>query len=272
MAQLVKKINQNMKELLTYAENTEARLLFMKEGMLKLLNEEDIMQLPSYKLIKQTYYEYLDTDISISKKPAIEDNIYDTLHLPPQIRNRNKRSSTQIKREISEKAGAEYLAQEPTPTVDSAPELTSPPKQRFATRNLPDFSENMLDDPAPKPLAKTARTKVTPTLTLTPTPTSTSVRVLDVQADGLVYRVEIRGILYYLHGKYLYSNDTMLRVGMIETDFIIGDQRYPIEEKLVLSPEEDYYLCNDKAYILLSDTVSQCVGEINEDRDICLYV
>ncbi len=265
MALLIKKINQHMKELVTYTETVEARLLFVKEGMEKLLEEEDIKQLPSYKLLRQTYQAHLDT-VTItpasSKKDATAE-IYDTLHQPPQIRNRNKKANSQIKRSIAENATTEYMGDTATKKAAVEEVAEGKVKQRFGTRNAPDFGESMLDDDL-------GPTKAKPSIVEKPQPP------LLVKAEGTVYKVEIQGMTYYLSGKYLYSMDEQLRVGTIGTDFEIGGQHYPIDETINLSclaPEYgEYYACDNKACILLNDGISLCVGEINGDGDVCLFV
>ena len=243
MALLINKIKTDLKELVTYTETLEDQLKNAQQNIIDLLEEDDIKQLPSYKLLYHTYRQDLRS-ATVSKKNNVSEDIYDTLHQPPTVRNKNKKTNLQVKRNIAEKSCVSYL--------DDVKQVTAE-QQCYSTKNTPDFGENLLEDSLGPYIKK-------------------KINDLVVQATGRVYKVEIQGVTYYLNGTYLYSVKEQLRVGLIGTDFEIDGVHYPIEEIIQLAPDcEDYYISNKKAFILLNEQVSLCVGEINADDDICLF-
>lgn len=237
----LKQIATLCNDALKYQEELEARVKHLTEGFRRLLEEEDIQQLPSYKLLRMSYGEYLEGDtaghkVSASSVPE-KPQLYDPLFMPPSMRRQ------------------QHTRPKPQP-VAPLPVL-APPAPVVATieesATAPDFSQNLLDDvsalAAPKKRLVVAKKATT---------------AMCIEATGPVFKVEIRGATYYRYDTYLYDIATKARVGRITEDGfqIDGKEIVPFSEKRELTERAGGLLVDaeDKVYAPVVGDVAQSIG------------
>lgn len=271
---LAKNAQSALKDLVAFVDVLEARVDYVKEGLQKLLEEEDVKLLPSYGLLQRVYREYLKTDGVTAKskgakgEPEKLENLYDSMHMPKSLRVKVKAKSPAVA----------TSAAKPSTDDDDLPDTAPAKEERTGgTRHMPDLSVSMLDD-EPNPKKKIVTKKATAPVPAAPAPAQQAPPLqVKVPEGETVYVVEIKGQRYWRYDRYLYSPETGLRVGFIDTGFNIGDTVLPIEEKITLKPVSgfDNYYSNStgdgtRVYILVNDTVAQAVGSLNDEGDLCL--
>ena len=283
-----KKFKQNTKEVIDYVDSLQAQLEYLKTGFTNLLNEEDITQLPSYKLLQQSYMEYLNSDnVPLKKKTTeVESELYGDMYMPPKMRNKNKQLNAKIRKTISEDAKNElnpidkFKIKTNVPKTVTSTEAT----QQFSTRHMPDFGESMLEDMGP---AGKSAPRVAPLAVAPPKPKAlakvSTAKILNVPVskDDVVQKVEIQGEVYLKYGTFLYDRDTHIRVGQINNSFIVNDKKHNIDtelsvQELDIGPEyKDHYISTDTTnktvYTKVSESVLQAVGELDADGQMGLW-
>jgi hypothetical protein len=288
MTDLKSKIKSLNKDLIERLDALEAHTEYLKEGLKNLLDEEDVREIPSFDLLNAVYSEYLGSDIDKFKSKTksasasasaskhnkeVAEKIYDPLYAPPKGRSRvNTASKKKFAEGQQEYQQPRVTRQRQSPTVTSNITASS---ASSASAFLPDFGESMLDDMGGRSKASVkARTKPAPTPAPTPAPAQKIISIKP-KTDEQVYRVEIKGKEYMLHGIYLYGKESQLRVGTVENGcFVIDDVRINITGTTNMQEIEDtpYYQGDDnKVYIRVNDTVAQAVGEVNENDEVGLW-
>lgn len=250
------KLKAVTKDIFDHVEQQDARVAYLYKGLSNLLEEEDVKNLPTYKLLHGIYSEYLTSKPPAQKTDKIvNEELYDPLYAPPKTR---KRVNQRAKKEMLEsKFKAEPKPKAETPA--SAPAPSSVPSY------MPDFSESLLEGQG--------STKVKVKKVTEPKPVS-----VQVSKGDTVYTVEIKGNQYLRHSKYLYDKSTHLRVGSIENGAFIIDSK-PVsdfETNCTVSsvPDTPYYKDNNgKLYVRLTDEgdIYQGVGELTPEGDIGLW-
>lgn len=258
------------KDIFDHVAQLEATVKYLTEGLSKLLEEDDIKGLPTYKLIHGMYSEYLTSKPPQKTDKAMQEELYDPLYAPPKTR---KRANNKAKKELAEsrfKAPVKATVPAPAPASASAsvPVGGSSSKPSY----MPDFSESLLEGMG-KPGARTPA----------PVPVQAAARILPIKVptDDTVYTVEINGNQYLRYGKYLYDKESQMRVGSIENGvFVIGTETVAkfndIDDTHTVSlvPDTSYYKDKDgKLYIRLTEEgdIYQAVGELTPEGDIGLW-
>jgi len=261
MTDLKNKLKILSKDIFDRIDELEHHVEFLKRGLIEILTEEDIKDLPSYDLIKNTYNEYLVAKPERSQSTAHkQDELYDPLYAPPKTRKRtNKRQLANEFYGIAPPAHAVLtkaapIANAPDPASDSLPSF------------MPDFSQSLLEG-----MDKSRSSRSQP-----PSVQEVKVKVKD---GNPVYIVEIQGVKYLRYDKYLYDPETKNRVGSIENGvFALNGTHIPFTstDMLPLTPVTDteYYRSSDgRLFIRIGDEndIYQAVGELTADGDIGLY-
>ena len=187
---LQQNLQQNIKEICARLTQLENSLEHTRNGLRQLMEEDDFKNLPSYSLLSRVYSEYL-VDVTEPKEKEKEKEIFDTLHMPPRLRARAKKSN---------------IEEEPDPST-SRPKPA--PSRPYANDAMPDLSESLLDDMGPKsvkavakaapkaPVAKEPLAKEPPPKA--PAPVG---KTCIVKANGPVYTVEVQGVQYLKYKEY----------------------------------------------------------------------
>lgn len=258
MTDLKNKLKILSKDIFDRIDELEHHVDFLKRGLAEILTEEDIKDLPSYDLIKNTYSEYLVAKPERSQSAAHkQDELYDPLYAPPKTRKRaNKR---QLANEF-------YGIAPPAPAVPTKP--VSAPSSDSLPSYMPDFSQSLLEG-----MDKSRSNRSQP-------PSTQEARV-KVKDGNPVYIVEVQGVKYLRYDKYLYDPETKNRVGSIENGvFALNGNTNHIPftstDTLPLTPVTDteYYSASDgRLFIRIGDEndIYQAVGELTADGDIGLW-
>jgi hypothetical protein len=266
-----KKFTEMSKDVLNRLDVLETQLTYVKTGLQKLLDEDDIKELPSYGLLQSIYSEYL-TNLPkvVSTKETVLDDQYDPLYSPIKSRHRVNAAS---RRKFEASKGSEVTSKVTVQTKDD---------ESHYSEMMPDFGADLLTDmsksksnpksnpkpkPNPKPNPSTNPTSSTPSRQSNPTP-KLEHNQITITAQGTVYSVEINGKQYYRYDKYLYDTETLLRIGSVEdTCFaIVGKSPILITNRVNLtSVENGMYKGNNTVYVQVNDNIFQAIGEIKDD-------
>jgi len=229
----IDKFKKQFNDMISYAEGLEKQLVYVKTGLENILKEEDIISLPSYKLLSNMYKPYLSSPKV--KLDIVENKVFDPIYAPPSVRK-----STVTLKQKKQKTQEIEPEKKKEPVVDSA--------------NI-DLTKNLLiDDIPPKKKTKT----IIP------------VKIGIVEAKGTVYKIEIKGITYFNNGIYLYDSTTNIRVGSINANgFIINGKSIPITKTIkVKSFNENIFSAKDPdgetAYVKVNDSICHAVGKIED--------
>jgi len=260
MTDLKNKLKILSKDIFDRIDELEHHVDFLKRGLMEILTEEDIKDLPSYDLIKSTYNEYLVGKPERAKSTAYkQDELYDPLYAPPKTRKRaNKR---QLANQFHGIAPPKAQSAKKSDAV-----TVSAPASNDAPSYMPDFSQSLLegmDRTKPKPATQQAEVRI------------------KIKDGNPVYIVEVQGKQYLRYDKYLYDMETKERVGSIENGvFSLTGNGNPVPfastDTLSLTPitDTEYYSASDgRLFIRVGDEsdIYQAVGELTADGDIGLW-
>jgi hypothetical protein len=269
MTDLKNKLKILSKDIFDRIDELEHHVDFLKRGLIEILTEEDIKDLPSYDLIKNTYNEYLVDKPERARSAAHkQDELYDPLYAPPKTRKRaNKR---QLANEFYGIAPPAKVG--PAKTTAPAPAQVQVPTSDDVPSYMPDFSQSLLEG-MDKSRSNRSRTPAESTPTQ-----EVKVKVKD---GNPVYIVEVQGVKYLRYDKYLYDTETKNRVGSIENGvFALNGNTnhvpFASTDMLSLTPVTDteYYRSSDGLlFIRVGDEndIYQAVGELTADGDIGLW-
>ena len=242
------------KEIFDKMDRLQLHIDHLKKGFSELLNEDDIVSLPSYQLLKSVYIEYLNDKPEKSKtKEEKIDEMYDPLYAPSTSRRKGKQK-TQI------------------PVVKSKPvtqtsNLVEVKPSESVPSFMPDFGESLLEQKAPVKKQSTLKVKTEPKNTIEEI-------AVNVPKDQKIYQIEISGTVYLRYDKYLYDAQTHYRVGSIANNkFSVNGSEVDIEPLSLQKYDESYYSDSEgKLYLQVNPEMSayQAVGEIT-DNDIGLW-
>lgn len=238
------------KEIFDKMDKLELHIEHVKKGLSDLLNEDDIVSLPSYQLLKSVYGEYLNDKPEKAKTKGEKiDEMYDPLYAPSTTRRKGK--APVVKTKIQATLSVSKVQPEP----NSKPQKPSTPSF------MPDFGESLLETKAPVVKKKA----------ITVVPAKTSMEDIKVVATETVYKIEINGAVYLRYDKYLYDENTHHRVGSISNDnFTIGSEKVNITSSNSIKKYNDNYFIDEeqKLYLPVNSelNVYQAVGEITDNE------
>jgi hypothetical protein len=220
-------------KLSKYSDELEAENKTLREAINALLNEDDVKELPAYKLLQMTYGHLVSTskvkikaqsEVKAQPEVKAKAQLYDPLHAPPSARY-----------------GSKKLSLPSPPQTDFKRPLAVKQEESHYSSQMPDLNSCLLTVPKPK---------ITP------------------KKDETVYRVEIQGKNYLRFNDSLYDAITRVLAGKL-ADFKLGS----LTEPVALEPMADfpgYYSFNDTVYILVNDEIAQAVGTIS-DGDLAIW-
>lgn len=236
------------KEIFDKIDKLELHIEHVKKGLSHLLDEDDVVSLPSYQLLKSVYGEYLNDKPEKAKtKEEKIDEMYDPLYAPSTTRRKGK--APVVKTKVQATPNVQKVKTEPK----------SEPQKASATPSfMPDFGESLLEAKAPVKKKSISVTK----------PATEDIKVV---ATETVYKIEINGIVYLRYDKYLYDENTHYRVGSIINDnFIIGNEKVSIGSSASIKRYNDNYFIDEeqKLYLPVNNelNVYQAVGEITDNE------
>lgn len=268
---LKKKIKQANNECFTHIKHLESQVDYMREGFAKLFQEEDIQNLPSYKLLKLSYGEYMTGSVPVTREVADsggQNEIYDPIYAPPKVRSKVVAAS---RKAVAQQAAESVAAMEARSKIQAQVRQSGAQQSQQASTNImPDFSVDLLTPSNPaKKKPRVASTNATEAA-------AAATKVVKITPTATVYIVEIQGVSYLKHGVHLYDRKTKERVGNItDTCFNIGGNPVEIKKSVKMSRVADadgeYYKDGNSIYVPVNDGVAHCVGEFNDDGDMCLW-
>ena len=239
------------KEIFDKIDKLELHIEHVKKGLSDLLDEDDIVSLPSYQLLKSVYGEYLNDKPEKAKtKEEKIDEIYDPLYAPSTTRRKGK--APVVKNKVQVTANVQKVK---TETKPEPKKVSDPPSF------MPDFGESLLEAKAPVVKKKA----------LSVVPAKKSTEDIKVVATETVYKIEINGAVYLRYDKYLYDENTHYRVGSISKDnFIIGSEKVNIASSNSIKRYDGNYFIDEeeKLYLPVNKelNVYQAVGEITDNE------
>lgn len=237
-----KKFHDSCNELHTYISGLETKIQ-MLEGLLSgFLAEEDVVSLPSYKLLTM---QYTPSNLPIKKSTTVlgSNNAFDPLYAPPNAR-RNKQQVKVKELKTGQPMKSEKLEIKSKTNInhEMADETDEINSDEIAAAQVGEV--NGLGEQA----GEISYVDVVPT------------------TDDIVFTVELNGVCYYFHNNYLYDTTTLIRMGKLTNDyFLIDNKQVSMGPQVTVSAIDDYpgYFKDDtnKVYQKLHDNVVQNIGQ-----------
>jgi hypothetical protein len=255
------------KEIFDKMDKLQLHIDHLTKGLIDLLNEDDIVSLPSYQLLKSVYSEYLNDKPEQAKtKEEKIDQMYNPLYAPSTSRRKGKPKVT-------------VGVQTPitvTKTVPVANQATVSIVQKESSDSpsfMPDFGESLLEAKVPTKKASVGTVKAKSTVKAK-TLQATEDVIVRVPEESKVFKIEINGRVYLRYDKYLYDEQSHNRVGSITNDkFVVNGSNIDIETLSLQKYNETYYNDSEnKLYMQVNPEINtyQAVGEIT-DNEIGLW-
>jgi hypothetical protein len=289
----MEQFNQGYKYVVKRMEDLEKHNAQLIQTLNDILNEDDIKELPAYRLLYRTYSQFLNIQIqqaALKTEKAGPSQLYDPLHAPPNARGKKPsfgQNAGYTQSEISSTAKPESKFKDTVKDNfkgnDKAKiESAEPQHTQHYSSQMPNIDVCILSDNLPKPKimlkkpteakslaeSKLAESKLAETK-------SREVKIKTEKTDN-IYKIEIEGVVYLKHDNYLYDVSTRKRVAIIENNAFkftctkqeksIGDHSEVINLHKVEGFSEYYSteINSGAVYILINDTIAQSVGEFNE--------
>lgn len=263
------------KELFDMLDNREEQIKTLKKALHSLLKEDEIMDLPSYGLLKATYSSYLDQESSITgsntnsnfntnsntKSKSSDVEIYDPLYAPPKTR----------KKALAKSKTALAAATAATATATEEKERDDVPSY------MPDFGVSLLenmDSPVNTVVTKpTIKAAVKAVVKAIPPAVKVASESINVPEGQLVYKVELQGKQYLQFKGCLYNIETYLLEGTINKDgFSIKGIEMPERKSSIRKlPDSEYYETERTVYVHVCDDIYHAVGVLTEDDQVGLW-
>lgn len=283
---LKKKMTAINKEYLSYTETLQEDYYNLQEGFARLMKEEDIVNLPSYKLLKLTYGEFLRTPgtgggvarpgsskSSAKKKDTTLQDSYPDMYMPPKMRNKT-RLSIKKKMDITQtlsRVGAggrsgQTVGEQALAKCDAQAAQTARAASSSFSSDQPDFGTLMLDTKKKKKLVPPSASSNVARRAI-----SSHIKVT-VPPSELVYAIEMQGTRYLRYKTHLYDAQTHERVGdVLDVGFKTAAEEIPVSTLATLEPlTEQYYIDGDDfVFVLVNDSIAQRVGKLKgEELDL----
>jgi hypothetical protein len=265
MSDLKSNLKTLTKEIFDKMDKLQLHIDHLTKGLSELLNEDDIVSLPSYQLLKSVYSEYLNDKPEQAKtKEEKIDQMYNPLYAPSTSRRKGK---TKVTVGIqTPKTKTAPIPKQATVSIEQK-ESSAPPSF------MPDFGESLLEAKVPTKKASVGTVKVKSTVK-SKTPQITEDVVVRVPEESKVFKIEINGTVYLRYDKYLYDEQSHYRVGSITNDkFSVNGSNVDIETLSLQKYNETYYSDSEnKLYMQVNPEINtyQAVGEIT-DNEIGLW-